>query len=224
MNPDGRNFYILLLLLLWLLLLFLLRLVRSLLLFLFGLVLLRHWLLVFVTLQLLLLVLLLFLLLLRLLMLLMVAETRAKTFDMCASVWVLKPASALNVNVWKRALEPTVILRADQKWKVIKLAKVHPHKEDDVRRERKRELRRDRKRLVKRRKRQVPTQLIAVLETDAGWSIDTPSGPLWVPCLAYADDVVAFAKSELALTRMLSQSCVEFGNIGLEVALDKKTF
>ena len=61
-------------------------------------------------------------------------------------------------------------------------------------------------------------------QTDACWSIGTPSGPLWVSCLAYADDVVVFAKSELALTRMHSECCVEFVNIGLEVALDKKTF
>ena len=61
-------------------------------------------------------------------------------------------------------------------------------------------------------------------QTDAGWSIDTSSGPLLVHCLAYADDVWVFARSESALVRMLSDCCVEFGNIGLEVALDKKTF
>ena len=60
--------------------------------------------------------------------------------------------------------------------------------------------------------------------TGAGWSIDTPSGPLLIHCLAYADDVLVFARSESALARMLCECCVEFGNIGLEVALDKKTF
>ena len=60
--------------------------------------------------------------------------------------------------------------------------------------------------------------------TDAGWSIDTPSGPLLIHCLAYADDVLVFARSESALVKMLCDCCVEFGNIGLEVALDKKTF
>ena len=37
--------------------------------------------------------------------------------------------------------------------------------------------------------------------TDAGWSLDTALGPLWVSCLAYADDVLVFAKSELALSQ-----------------------
>ena len=60
--------------------------------------------------------------------------------------------------------------------------------------------------------------------TDAGWSIDTPSGPLLVHCLACADDVLVFARSESTLARMLCECCVEFGNIGLEVAPDKKTF
>ena len=60
--------------------------------------------------------------------------------------------------------------------------------------------------------------------TDAGWSIDTPSGPLFIHCLAYADDVLVFARSESALARMLCKCCAEFGNIGLEVAPDKKTF
>ena len=60
--------------------------------------------------------------------------------------------------------------------------------------------------------------------TDADWSIDTPSGPLLIHCLAYADNVLVFPRSESALARMLCEHCVEFGNIGLEVALDKKTF
>ena len=61
-------------------------------------------------------------------------------------------------------------------------------------------------------------------QTDAGWSLDTSLGPLWLSCLAYADDVLVFTKAEVDLTRMISECCVEFGNIGLEVALDKKTF
>ena len=61
-------------------------------------------------------------------------------------------------------------------------------------------------------------------QTDAGWSIDTSSVPLLVHCLAYVDDVLVFARSESALASMLCDCCVEFGNIGLEVALDKKTF
>ena len=36
--------------------------------------------------------------------------------------------------------------------------------------------------------------------------------------------VLVFAKSELALSQMLSECFVEFGNTGLEVALDNKTF
>ena len=60
--------------------------------------------------------------------------------------------------------------------------------------------------------------------SEAGWSIDTPSGPLLVHCLAYADDVLLFARSESALANMLCDCCAEFGKIGLEVALDKKTF
>ena len=60
-------------------------------------------------------------------------------------------------------------------------------------------------------------------QTDAGWSLDTSLGPLWVSCLARGDDVLAFAMSEVNFTRMLSECGVEFGNIGLEVALGKKT-
>ena len=40
-------------------------------------------------------------------------------------------------------------------------------------------------------------------QTDAGWSIDTPSGPLLVHCLAYADDFLVFARSESALASTL---------------------
>ena len=42
-------------------------------------------------------------------------------------------------------------------------------------------------------------------QTDAGWSLDTSFRPLWVSCLACADDVLVFAKSEVDITRMLSE-------------------
>ena len=90
---------------------------------------------------------------------------------------------------------------------------------------------------------QVPLQLIAVLvawwsperlrlnpslgslqsrwaQSDAGWSLDSPLGRLWVSC----DDILVFARPELVLTQMIGECCAEFGEIGLEVALDKKTF
>ena len=61
-------------------------------------------------------------------------------------------------------------------------------------------------------------------QSDAGWSLDSPLGRLWVSCLAYADDILVFARTELAVTQMIGECCAEFGKIGLEVALDKKTF
>ena len=61
-------------------------------------------------------------------------------------------------------------------------------------------------------------------QTDAGWSLDSPLGRLWVSCLACADDILVFARTELALTQMISECCVEFGKIGVEVALDNKNF
>ena len=61
-------------------------------------------------------------------------------------------------------------------------------------------------------------------QSDAGWSLDSPLGRLWVSCLASADDILVFARSERALTQVIGECCIEFGKIGLEVALDKKTF
>ena len=61
-------------------------------------------------------------------------------------------------------------------------------------------------------------------QSDAGWSFDSPLGRLWVSCLAYAFDILVFARTELALTQMIGECCAEFGKIGLEVVLDKKTF
>ena len=62
-------------------------------------------------------------------------------------------------------------------------------------------------------------------QSDAGWS---PLIRLSVGCgclvLAYTDDILVFAGTELALTQMIGECCTEFGQIGLEVALDKKTF
>ena len=49
-------------------------------------------------------------------------------------------------------------------------------------------------------------------QSDAGWSLDSPLGRLWVSCLAYADDIMVFARTEMTLS-------AEFGKIGLEVAL-----
>ena len=54
--------------------------------------------------------------------------------------------------------------------------------------------------------------------------LSSPLGRLWVSCLAYADDILVFARSERALTQMIGECRTEFGKIGLEVALDKKTF
>ena len=45
-------------------------------------------------------------------------------------------------------------------------------------------------------------------------------------CLVWLvpDGILVFARTELALTQMISECCVEFVKIGLEVALDNKNF
>ena len=50
-----------------------------------------------------------------------------------------------------------------------------------------------------------------------GWSVDS----LWLPALAYADDVILLAKSRHEVTLMLQECMAAFAAAGLEVGLEK---